>query len=62
MRISGFTTTRPEMASTRTTEDPLLSSSGLNQARLGIVSSLYDQYTTSALTEAYECLHSGEES
>jgi hypothetical protein len=51
MRISGFTTTRPEMASTRTAED-FIKFLGAKPARLGIVSSLYDQYTTSALTEA----------
>lgn len=51
MRISGFTTTRPEMASTRTAED-FMKFLGSKPARLGMVASLYDQYTTSALTEA----------
>lgn len=51
MKITGFTTTRPEMASTRTYED-FSKFLGHNPARLGIVSSLYDQYTASYLTEA----------
>ena len=51
MRISGFTTTRPEMASTRTAED-FMKFLGSKPARLGMVASLYDQYSTSALTEA----------
>lgn len=51
MRISGFTTVRPEMATTRTYED-FSKFLGANPARLGIVSSLYDQYTASYLTES----------
>lgn len=51
MRISGFTTTRPEMSSTRTAED-FMKFLGANPARLGIVSTLYDQYTATHLTEA----------
>lgn len=51
MRITGFTTVRPEMASTRTFED-FAKFLGHNPARLGIVSSLYDQYTASYLTES----------
>ena len=51
MKITGFTTVRPEMASTRTYED-FSKFLGANPARLGIVSSLYDQYTASYLTES----------
>lgn len=51
MRISGFTTTRPEMASTRTCED-FMKFLGANPQRLGIVANVYDGYTASALTEA----------
>ena len=51
MRISGFTTTRPNMPTTRTYED-FMKFLGANPARLGIVSSLYDQYTATHLTEA----------
>lgn len=51
MKITGFTTIRPEMASTRTVED-FSKFLGTNPARLGIVSSLYDQYTASYLTES----------
>lgn len=51
MRISGFTTVRPNMPDTRTYED-FMKFLGANPARLGIVSSLYDQYTASHLTES----------
>lgn len=51
MRISGFTTTRPNMPTTRTYED-FMKFLGSNPARLGIVSTLYDQYTATHLTEA----------
>jgi len=51
MRISGFTTVRPNMPSTRTFED-FSKFLGANPARLGIVSTLYDQFTASHLTEA----------
>lgn len=50
MRISGFTTTRPEMPNTRTFED-FGKFLGEHPARMGIVSRLYDQYTASFLTE-----------
>lgn len=51
MRISNFTTIRPEMANNRTAED-FMKFLGANPARLGIVSSLYDQYTATHLTES----------
>lgn len=51
MRISGFTTVRPNMPSTRTYED-FMKFLGAHPARLGIVSTLYDQYTATHLTEA----------
>ena len=51
MRISGFTTTRPNMSETRTYED-FMKFLGANPARLGIVSTLYDEYTATHLTEA----------
>ena len=51
MRISGFTTTRPNMPTTRLAED-FMKFLGANPARLGIVSTLYDQYTATHLTEA----------
>ena len=51
MRISGFTSVRPDMPHTRTFED-FNKWLGSNPTRLGIVSSLYDQYTASYLTEA----------
>lgn len=53
VRISGFTTTRPEMASTRTAED-FMKFLGANPARLGLVANVYDGYTASALTEAVQ--------
>lgn len=51
MRISGFSTTRPNMSSTRTAED-FLKFIGDRPERLGIVSTLYDQYTATHLTES----------
>lgn len=51
MRISGFSTTRPNMPTNRTYED-FMKFLGANPARLGIVSTLYDQYTATHLTEA----------
>lgn len=51
MRISKFTTTRPNMPYTRLYED-FMKFLGANPARLGIVSTLYDQYTATHLTEA----------
>ncbi len=51
MRISSFTTNRPEMANNRTYED-FYKFIGVNPARLGIMSSLYNQYTATHLTES----------
>ena len=51
MRISSFSTTRPQMSSTRTYED-FYKFLGDKPARLGIVSSLYEEYTASYLTES----------
>lgn len=51
MRISGFTTTRPEMANTRTYED-FSKFLGVKPARIGLIATLYDQYTSSELTDA----------
>lgn len=51
MRISGFTSTRPNMPSTRTCED-FMKFLGQDVTRFGIVAALYDQYTSSALTDA----------
>lgn len=51
MRISGFSTTRPNMPSTRLAED-FMKFLGANPKRLGIVSTLYDQYTATHLTES----------
>ena len=51
MRISSFSTVRPQMASTRTYED-FYKFVGEKPARLGLVSSLYEQYTASYLTES----------
>lgn len=51
MRISNFTTVRPNMPNTRTAED-FMKFLGANPSRLGIVSQLYDQYTATHLTEA----------
>ena len=56
MKITGFTTIRPEMASTRTYED-FSKFLGTNPARLGIVSSLYLPYRI-----ADEHLYDGERS
>jgi len=51
IRISGFTTIRPEMANTRTYED-FSRFLGTKPERLGLVAKLYDQYTFTGLTEA----------
>lgn len=51
MRISNFTTVRPEMAGTRTYED-FSKFLGVKPARIGLVATLYDQYTFTGLTEA----------
>ena len=51
MRIFGFTTTRPEMHNTRTYED-FSKWLGAKPARIGLVASLYDQYTITHLTES----------
>lgn len=51
MRISGFTTIRPNGPDTRTYED-FMKFLGEKPARLGIVSNLYSQYTATHLTEA----------
>lgn len=51
MRISSFSTIRPNMAGTRTYED-FYKFLGERPARLGLVSSLYEQYTASYLTES----------
>ena len=59
MRISGFTTTRPEMASTRTYED-FSRFIGAKPARIGLVATLYDQYTITHLTEALMNIYTSE--
>jgi len=51
IRISGFTTVRPEMSSTRTYED-FSKFIGIKPERIGLVAKLYDQYTFTGLTEA----------
>lgn len=51
MRISSFSTIRPNMNGTRTYED-FHKFLGEKPARLGLVSSLYEQYTASYLTES----------
>lgn len=51
MRVSGFTTTRPDVNGTRTAES-FMKFLGDKPERLGIVSKLYDQYTATNLTEA----------
>lgn len=51
VRISGFTTTRPNMAGTRTYTE-FMKFLGEKPTRLGIVAKLYDQYTATHLTEA----------
>lgn len=56
MRISGFTTIRPNMAETRTYED-FMKFLGAKPARLGLVSTLYDQYTITHLTEALQNIY-----
>lgn len=57
MRISGFTTIRPNQADTRTYED-FMKFLGARPARLGLVSTLYDQYTITHLTEALRNIYS----
>lgn len=51
MRISGFTTTRPNGPATRLYED-FMKFLGDKSARMGIVANLYPQYTASHMTEA----------
>lgn len=51
MRITNFSTVRPNMGGTRTAEE-FMKFLGANPSRLGIVSQLYDQYTATHLTEA----------
>lgn len=51
MRISGFTSVRPDQSGTRTYES-FMQFLGDKPARLGIVSTLYDQYSATHLTEA----------
>ena len=51
MRISGFTTTRPQGSSTRLAED-FMKFLGDKPQRMGIVANLYPQYTASHMTEA----------
>lgn len=51
MRLSSFSTVRPQMPGTRTYED-FYKFLGHKPARLGMVSSLYEQYTATYLTEA----------
>jgi len=56
MRISGFTTVRPNQHETRTYED-FMKFLGARPARLGLVSTLYDQYTITHLTEALQNIY-----
>lgn len=56
MRITGFTTVRPNMADTRTYED-FMKFLNVKPARLGLVSTLYDQYTITHLTEALQNIY-----
>jgi len=56
MRISGFTTIRPNQADTRTYED-FMKFLSVKPARLGLVSTLYDQYTITHLTEALQNIY-----
>lgn len=51
MRVFGFSTQRPNMGATRTAED-FMKFLSAKPARLGLVSTLYDQYTATHLTEA----------
>ncbi len=51
MRITNFTTVRPEMHTTRTYED-FSKFLGVRPERIGLVATLYDQYTFTNLTEA----------
>ena len=59
MRISGFTTTRPEMHNTRTYED-FAKFLGVRPARIGLVATLYDQYTITHLTESLMNVYTNE--
>ena len=59
MRISGFTTTRPEMHNTRTYED-FSKFLGVKPARIGLVATLYDQYTITHLTESLMNVYTNE--
>ena len=61
MRISGFTTTRPEMANTRTFKD-FSEFLGQKPARIGLVATLYDQYTITHLTEALMNIYTSDKS
>ena len=51
IRIGGFTTVRPEPHGTRTYED-FSKFLGVKPARIGLVATLYDQYTFTGLTDA----------
>ena len=59
MRISGFTTVRPEPHITRTYES-FSKFLGQKPARIGLVATLYDQYTITHLTEALMNIYTSE--
>ena len=59
MRVSSFSTVRPQMTATRTCED-FYKFLGEKPARLGMVSQLYEQYTASYLTESLKNIYAGE--
>lgn len=59
MRVSSFSTVRPQMTSTRTCED-FYKFLGEKPSRLGMVSQLYEQYTASYLTESLMNIYAGE--
>lgn len=59
MRVSSFSTVRPQMPGTRTAED-FYKFLGEKPARLGMVSQLYEQYTASYLTESLKNIYAGE--
>lgn len=59
MRVSSFSTVRPQMTATRTCED-FYKFLGAKPARLGMVSQLYEQYTASYLTESLKNIYAGE--
>lgn len=59
MRISGFTTVRPEPHITRTYEN-FSKFLGQKPARIGLVATLYDQYTITHLTEALMNIYTSE--